>query len=95
MSASTASRSTASHPRLSPIYADLSGLPPILIQTGGNELFLTENEELEQKAAADGVTATLTVYPGMPHDFALLFPELEDSVQSLQEIADFVNRYMD
>jgi len=84
-----------SDPRLSPIYADLSGLPPILIQTGGNELFLTENEELEQKAAADGVTATLTVYPGMPHDFALLFPELEDSVQSLQEIADFVNRYMD
>lgn len=43
----------------------------------------------------NGVTATLTVYPGMPHDFALLFPELEDSVQSLQEIADFVNRYMD
>ena len=42
-----------------------------------------------------GYIMALTVYPGMPHDFALLFPELEDSVQSLQEIADFVNRYMD
>lgn len=82
-------------PRLSPIYADLTGLPPILIQTGGNELFLTENEELAQKAAADGVPITLTVYPGMPHDFALLLPEMEDSVQSLRELADFVNRYMD
>lgn len=81
-------------PRLSPIYADLTGLPPILIQVGGNELFVTEDQQLAAKAAADGLPVTLTIYPGMPHDFALLFPEMEDSVQSLQEIADFANRYM-
>lgn len=81
-------------PPLSPIYADLTGLAPILIQTGGNELFITENEELAAKATADGVDVTLTVYAGMPHDFALLFPEMEDSVRSLKEIAAFVDRYM-
>ena len=81
-------------PRLSPIYADLSGLPPMLIQTGGNELFVTEDQQLATKAAEDGVPVTLTIYPGMPHDFALLFPELRDSVRSLQEIADFANLYM-
>ena len=43
-------------PRLSPIYADLSGLPPMLIQAGGNELFLTESVRLAEKAAADGTT---------------------------------------
>ncbi|WP_289089153.1 alpha/beta hydrolase [uncultured Veillonella sp.] len=75
---------------VSPIYADLRGLPPILIQAGGNELFLTEDEELAKKAAADGVKVTLSVYPGMPHDFALLYPELEESVDSFQEIASFV-----
>ena len=82
-------------PRLSPIYADLSGLPPMLIQAGGNELLLTDSLDLTEKAAADGVQVTLSVYEGMPHDFALLFPEMQDSVQSLKEIADFVNRYMD
>ncbi len=81
-------------PRLSPIYADLSGLPPMLIQAGGNELFLTESVRLAEKAAADGTTVTLTVYPGMSHDFALLLPEMQDSIDSLNEIADFANRYM-
>ncbi|EKU71227.1 alpha/beta hydrolase [Selenomonas sp. F0473] len=81
-------------PRVSPVYADLTGLPPMLIQTGGDELFLTENEDLARKAAANGVTVTLTVYPGMPHDFALLLPELDESVQSLHEMADFVRRHM-
>ena len=81
-------------PRLSPVYADLTGLPPLLIQTGGNELFLTENQKLAEKAAADGVPVMLSIYPGMPHDFALLLPEMEESIQSIREIADFVNRCM-
>ena len=83
-----------SDPRLSPLYADLRGLPPLLIQTGGSEVFRTEDEELAARAAACGVPVTLTVYPGMPHDFALIFPELADSSASLQEIADFVEKYM-
>lgn len=81
--------------RLSPIHADLSGLPPMLIQAGGDELFLTECQELADKAAADGVYVTLSVYPGMPHDFALLFPTMRDSVLSLEEIRDFVDRYIE
>ncbi len=81
-------------PRLSPIYANLDGLPPMLIQAGGYELFLDESILLAKKAAADGVSVTLTVYPGMSHDFALLLPELEDSVNSFREIRDFVNIHM-
>jgi len=81
-------------PRLSPVYADLSGLPPMLIQAGGNELFLTESVRLAEKAAACGTPVTLTIYPCMSHDFALLLPEMQDSIDSLNEIADFANRYM-
>lgn len=81
-------------PRISPIYADLTGLPPMLIQTGGNELFVTENQKLADKATADGVLVTYTVYPGMPHDFALLLPTMKDSIDSLEEMRDFVNRNM-
>ena len=82
-----------SDPRLSPIYADLKGLPPMLIQTGGHEIFLTENQKFMEKAIDDGVEVTMTVYPDMPHDFALCLPDLDASVASLQEIGTFAKRH--
>lgn len=85
---------SAKDPRLSPIYADLKDFPPMLIQAGGQELFLDESIALAKKAAEDGTDVTLTVYPDMSHDFALLLPELEDSVVSFKEIRDFLNRHM-
>lgn len=79
-------------PRLSPVNADLRGLPPMLIQAGSYEVFLSEIEDLARKAGEAGVLTTLTVYPGMSHDFALCLPELQESIDSLKEIRDFVNR---
>lgn len=81
-------------PRLSPIYADLTGLPPTLIQVGGYELFVDEGIELLRKATADELNVTLSVYQGMPHDFALLLPDLDDSVKSFAEIKSFVNAHL-
>jgi len=81
-------------PRLSPIYADLTSLPPTLIQVGGYELFVDEGIELLKKATADDLNVTLSVYQGMPHDFALLLPELDDSIRSFAEIKDFVNLHL-
>ena len=81
-------------PRLSPIHADLSELPPMLIQTGGYDLLLTEDEQLAEKAKADGTSVTCTVYPEMPHVFPLVLPELAESIAACEEVRDFVNRYM-
>lgn len=81
-------------PRLSPIHADLSGLPPMLIQTGGYDLLRTEDEVLATKTAADGTSVTCTVYPEMPHVFPLILPELAESIAACEEVRDFVNRYM-
>lgn len=81
-------------PRLSPIHADLSELPPMLIQTGGYDLLMTEDEQLAEKAKADGTSVTFTVYPEMPHVFPLVLPELAESIAALEEVRDFVNRYM-
>lgn len=81
--------------RLSPINGNLAGLPPMLIQTGGNEIFLSEDEEFAHKAARAGVHVTLSIYPGMPHNFGICLPELEESVQSEYEIKDFVRHYTD
>jgi len=66
----------------------------MLVQTGGYDLLLTEDEQLAEKAAADGTPVTLSVYPEMPHVFPLVLPELAESFTALEEMRDFVNRYM-
>ena len=81
-------------PLISPIYSDLSKLPPMLIQAGGNEIFLTECQALAAQAAKYGVEVTLTTYAEMPHDFALLLPDMQESINSLKEMQSFVQRYM-
>lgn len=81
-------------PRLSPIHADLTGLPPMLIQIGGHELFVDEGIELLRKATADELNVTLSVYQGMPHDFALLLPDIDDSIKSFAEVKAFVNAHV-
>ena len=90
---SYAGKLSANSPLLSPIYADLTGLPPVLIQVGGYELFLDDGKRLLDKAAADGTHVTLTVYPEMSHDFALCLPELQESVDSFKEIRSFVSNH--
>ncbi|MBQ6297603.1 MAG: alpha/beta hydrolase [Selenomonadaceae bacterium] len=81
-------------PHLSPIYADLKGLPPTLVQIGGYELFVDDGIELLKKATADELNITLSVYQRMPHDFSVLLPDLDESVKSFIEIKNFVNLYM-
>lgn len=63
-------------------YAGLAGNPD------------PEYSALAKKAAADDTDVTFTMYPGISHDFALLLPELQDSVDSFKEIRDFVNRHL-
>ncbi|MBR1645562.1 MAG: alpha/beta hydrolase, partial [Selenomonadaceae bacterium] len=58
------------------------------------EMFVDEGIELLKKATADEFDVTLTVYRGMSHDFALLIPELDDSIKSFAEIKNFVNLHL-
>lgn len=81
-------------PYLSPLYGDLTGLPPMLIQTGGYEVFLDDGMKLAEKAASDDVKVTLTVYPYMSHDFPFCVPEIQDSVDAFEEMQSFINLNM-
>ena len=56
-------------PRLSPLFADLAGLPPLLIQVGEDELLLNDSLRFAEKAKAAGVSVQLEVYPGLWHVF--------------------------
>lgn len=60
------------HPHVSPLHADLTGLPPLLVQTGQREVFYSENHTFVERARAAGVTVTHEVSPGMVHVFQTL-----------------------
>lgn len=58
-------------PELNPVFADLTGLPPLLIQVGSSELLLDDAVRLAGRAGADEVAVTLEVVPRQPHVFQL------------------------
>ncbi|TMR29034.1 alpha/beta hydrolase [Nonomuraea zeae] len=60
-----------SAPGASPLFADLTGLPPLLIQVGSSEVLLDDAVRLAGRAGADEVAVTLEVAPGRPHVFQL------------------------
>lgn len=75
---------------ISPLYADLHGLPPLLIQVGSEEVLLDDATRCAAKARAAGVEVTLETWEGMFHVFHLL-PFLPETKRALASIAGFVS----
>ncbi|MHA1445124.1 MAG: alpha/beta hydrolase [Candidatus Heimdallarchaeaceae archaeon] len=66
------------HPLASPLYAELNGLPPLLIQTGTAEIILDDSTRFAEKAEKSGVKVILDLWPDMFHVFQIfgnLMPE--------------------
>jgi len=75
-------------PLVSPLYADLRGLPPLLLQVGSDEILLSDSTRLAEKAKATGVDVTLEVWEGMQHVWhfaASLIPEGRDAIRRIGE----------
>jgi acetyl esterase/lipase len=77
-------------PLVSPIFADLSGLPPLLIQAGSHEVLLDDATRLAVKAAADDVAVILDITPGVPHVFQAFAALLDEGDAALDRVARFV-----
>lgn len=77
-------------PMVSPIHADLRGLPPLLIQVGSDETLLDDAIRLAGVAAAADVRTTLQVWPHMIHAWHLFYAQLADGRRSLAEMGAFV-----
>jgi acetyl esterase/lipase len=82
------------NPLLSPLFADLHGLPQLILYAGGEEALSTDSVRFAQAAVAAGVDVTLRVYPGMWHVWQLM-PEMPQARQSLGEIAEAVRANCD
>ena len=81
-------------PCISPLAADLHGLPPILIQVGADELLLDDSRRFGDSARAAGVDLTLEVWPHMWHVWHACVPELPEASQAIKHIAEFINKHI-
>ena len=80
-------------PRVSPLYADLRGLPPTLIQVGSDEVLLDDAARFAAVAGAADVPVTLEIWPHMIHAWPLWNAHLEPGRRALVSAGDFIQRH--
>lgn len=77
-------------PLISPLYADLGGLPPLLIQAGTDDMLLSDATRLAERAKSAGVDVTLEQWARMWHVFHLHAPMLPEAKRAIKAIGVFV-----
>jgi acetyl esterase/lipase len=80
----------SSDPLISPIFGDLTELPPLLIQVGSHEVLLSDALRLAERAAIADVPVTLEVTPGVPHVFQAYAPLLDEAGAALDRASAFL-----
>ncbi len=76
-------------PLAAPLHADLSGLPPLLIQVGDAETLLDDSTRITERARKADVDVTLKIWDEMPHVWHLFAPILPEGQQAIEEIGTF------
>jgi phosphinothricin tripeptide acetyl hydrolase len=80
-------------PLASPLFADLRGLPPLLIHVGSEEVLLDDAVQLAERARAAGVDTTLEVYERMIHVWHWFLPMLDEAQTAVEAIGRFARRH--
>lgn len=81
-------------PVASPVFADLAGLPPIMIQVGDEEVLLDDSVRLAEKIKNSGGDVRLEIWPGMFHVWQALAPHMNESVEAIAEIGNFADEVL-
>ncbi len=79
-------------PLASPLFADLAGLPPLLIHVGEREMLRDDSVRLAEKARRAGVAVDLDVWPVVPHVWQIAHGTVPEGRRSLQAAAAFLHR---
>ncbi len=77
-------------PFISPIYGDLSGLPPLLIQAGTVEILWSQIEKLVEEAREAGVDVTFEPYEGMVHAWQIFAAQIPEGVKAIESVGHFI-----
>lgn len=80
------------HPLISPLYADLAGLPPLLIQAGSAEILLDDSRRFAERARAAGVNVQLEIWEHMVHVWHFTWPLEPKARQAIDQIGRFMRR---
>ena len=78
-------------PTLSPLFADLKGLPPLFVQVGSDEVLLDDSTRLAQAATQQGVQVTLQIWPRLWHVWQLHGGQMPEADRAILAIANFVH----
>ena len=79
---------------ISPVFADLSGLPPLIIQAGSHEVLLDDAVRLARAAATADVEVTLDVTPQVPHVFQAYAAILDEAVAALDRAGQLLSAHL-
>jgi len=79
---------------ISPIFADLSGLPPMIIQAGSHEVLLDDAVRLARQAATADVEVALDITPGVPHVFQAYYPFLDEAGAALDRAGQLLSAHL-
>jgi monoterpene epsilon-lactone hydrolase len=79
---------------ISPVFADLSGLPPLIIQAGTHEVLLDDAVRLARQAATADVDVTLDITAGVPHVFQAYYPILDEAAAALDRAGQLLSAHL-
>jgi acetyl esterase/lipase len=79
---------------ISPLFAGLAGLPPLISQAGTHEVLLDDALRLAERAAGADVEVTLDVTPGVPHVFQAYHPILDEAGAALDRAGQFLSAHL-
>ncbi|AWL27655.1 alpha/beta hydrolase [Acinetobacter defluvii] len=82
----------AAMPEISPIFDDLEGLPPTLVQVGSKEILMDDAIRFEKKAKKADVEVSYKLYTGMWHNFQMFSPWFDEAKKALADIAEFAHK---
>jgi acetyl esterase/lipase len=79
-----------SNPLISPLFADMHGLPQTLIHVGSDEILLDDSVRLEEKLKAAGVKVRLDIWTGMWHVFQVFAPYVPEAQLAIDQVGVFI-----
>jgi len=82
----------ARHPHAAPVYADYSGIPPLLIQVGTRELLLDDARRVADRARAAGVDVEIEEWEGLIHVWQMFGDGIPEAVDAINKIGEFVRK---
>lgn len=84
-----------SDPRVSPLYGDFTGGPPVMLQVSDIEILRDDSLRMARRLREQGVPVEFVLWKGLPHVFQLAAPWLPESLESLERAAQFLRRQME